>query len=225
MEFMGVFGVGDELGEGIGIEFAEAFAVGEEPVVVTGGEEVAAIERDGGFEVCGVGGGGGGRIGTGNEFEELGNVDDGRGIGAPFEGLGVCGEKEVGVGQSVAKAMDEVAEVGVGLFFGRILPEEEGKMFAGLWDAAVEEEKGEQGLEARGIKAVERLPKPTNLKIPQELELQSRHARSPCPAKHTRSTAGKRAGRSRRMHWYSVRVRFRRALYARTRIKGDEFKK
>jgi hypothetical protein len=47
--------------------------------------------------------------------------------------------------------MEEGAEVGPSLGFGRVGPELEGEVGAGLGGVAVEEEIGEEGLEAGGV--------------------------------------------------------------------------
>jgi hypothetical protein len=73
----------------------------------------------------------------------------------PPDGLGVDVEEGFVVGQGASQTMEQGAQVAAGLGVGRVGPELEGEVGAGLGGVTVEEEVSQEGLEARGVYAGE----------------------------------------------------------------------
>lgn len=141
----------DQALQGGNVCLAEGFPVGDDPIIVATGEEVARVELD---EACQGAAGGGGIAREAYHGEggfEFGHVEGERGGGTPLDGIGGGIQVGVGAGEGVAEEVEQVAQVGARLGFGGIRPEEVGEAGAGLGGVAVEEEVSEEGLEARGI--------------------------------------------------------------------------
>jgi hypothetical protein len=101
----------------------------------------------------------------------------GGGVGAPAEGLLVRVEIEVEVGQGGAEVVEELAEIGAGLGFVGVGPEEEGELLAADGGAGVEDEVGDERLQAGGADAGDDLASAKDPESTQELDVQ-RHGLS-----------------------------------------------
>ncbi len=161
----------NEAREGSDVLFAEVFALGQDPFVIAGGQEVAAVQGNSLRKRCG-----GGCGVVAEEMLECDDVGGKGGICCPFERLAVGEKIAVCVGQELFETMEQVAEVAVRLLFGGVLPDEKGDVFARLRCADMEQEVGKEGLEARGIEAVKRDAAVLDLEIAKELNLQVGHA-------------------------------------------------
>src|SRR5262249_44435796 len=144
---------------GLVFEF-EAFAFGVEPVVIDAGDEIAAVQASGLFEVAALEG----------PLEE-GGV--GRGcVGAPEEGLLVRLEIEVEIGKGGAEVVEELAEVGAGLGFVRVGPEEKGELLAADGSAGVQDQVGDERLQTGGAHTGDDMASAKHPESTQELDVQ-----------------------------------------------------
>ena len=80
---------------------------------------------------------------------------------------------DVRTAQQMAEAVEEGAQVGAGLGFGRVGPELEGEVGAGLRGVAVEEQIGEEGLEAGGADAGEGGTLVVQTELAEEADIES----------------------------------------------------
>jgi hypothetical protein len=139
----------DEALEGAEVSLAKALTVGQDPVVVATGEQIASVEA------CGLlkGLAGGGlicrSIGLGQGLLKGGHVDRGRGTRMPLHVLDIDIEVGAIVRQGAPEAVEKGAQVAAGLGLCRIGPELEGEVGAGLRCVAVNEKVGQEGLEPR----------------------------------------------------------------------------
>ena len=76
-------------------------------------------------------------------------------IRSPLDGEMVLDQKVVGVGQGIAQLKEQLAQIGMRLFFAGIGPELEGDVLAGLGCLAMQEQIGQQGLQAWRIDAAD----------------------------------------------------------------------
>jgi len=74
----------------------------------------------------------------------------------------------------MAQQVDEVAQVGAGLFLSGIGPQEEREMLAGLWRAAVENQVGQEDAQPRRIDGADAGAIIAHRKLTQQLDVQAR---------------------------------------------------
>ena len=71
----------------------------------------------------------------------------------PVQGLAVSIQVAAGIGQRAPQVVDLLAQVGTRLGLGRVGPEQKGQVLSRLGCFPVEEEVGQQRLQARGVDA------------------------------------------------------------------------
>jgi hypothetical protein len=152
----------------------QAATLGSNPVVIEAGEQIASIEGDGPLQsrplfsrVAGV-------VGPRERFLELGDVQLEGGRVAPAERPAIDVEEAIRFRKRVSKAVEEISQVGQSLLLRGIWPEEEGQAMAGRGAFAVEEEVGQQGLEAGGIDSGQRLSSAEEPKAAQQFNSEHR---------------------------------------------------
>jgi len=129
----------------------EALSLSQNPFVVAGRKQFAPIQV-----VCLLKSGREclpvialrGILCLGNGLFELSNIEVKRHDGMPVQRLHACG------GKSQAQLVEQLAKVVAGLGLGCIRPEEESQALALLRNIAMQDEIGEQGLQAHGIELV-----------------------------------------------------------------------
>lgn len=128
------------------VSLGQPLPLGQQPVVVAARQQVAAVEGHGLLQV-------GQRIGRssglGQRPLELGHVQGVGNVRAPLEGGLVNGEQVVQLRHGAAQAVPEAAEVGASLLLAGVGPEEEGQVLAGHRPVALQEQIGQQVLQAR----------------------------------------------------------------------------
>ena len=137
-------GRGDAPLQQLRAEGAQAVALGQQPLVVEAGQEIAAVERDRLRD-------GLGRLSFPRPTLVRDGVDGGRGVGPPGQRRPLRGEARVGVGKGLAQGVQQVAQVGARLGIGRVGPEEVGQLRQRLRHARVQGQAGQEGLEARRV--------------------------------------------------------------------------
>ena len=75
---------------------------------------------------------------------KVGHIQGERGVGPPLQGLHACVEIGVRIRQGVAQVVQQVAQVGAGLGFGGVGPEEEGQVRTGLGSIPVQQQVCQQ---------------------------------------------------------------------------------
>ena len=78
---------------------------------------------------------------------ELGDIQPARCIAPPLHRQLIRGQEAIRIRQGAAQAMPEVTEIGAGLFFGGVGPEDEGELLTGDRGVAMEQQVGEQFLQ------------------------------------------------------------------------------
>ena len=89
----------------------------------------------------------------------------------PLDGLGIDVKVWSVIGQGPPEAVEEGTQVATGLGLGGIGPELEGEVGAGLGCVAVEEEVGEEGLEAGRADAVDGRALVIEAKVAEEVDI------------------------------------------------------
>ena len=103
---------------------------------------------------------------------ETGHVQAERGARPPLQGLGSGLQETVGIRQGAAQPEQQSAQVAERLGFRRVGPELEGGVGAGLGRIPVQQEVGQQRLQARGVDLRHRCFCVTERTIPQQVNVQ-----------------------------------------------------
>ena len=128
----------------------------EDPVVIAVGEQVTRVSGQGFFQPAP------GRdpipclfrlLGAGERSLEIGHVEIHGRVIAPADGVAVDDQQIWAAGQRTEQAMKQGAQVGSRLLVGSIGPKDEGQLLAGNGDITVQQEIGQQELQARLGKA------------------------------------------------------------------------
>src|SRR5690348_3312778 len=114
------------------------------------------------------------RIGPRQGLPERRHVEAERGIFAPAQGVDVAIEKTVGIGQRMAQVMERLAQVVACLHLSRIRPEQVGKMLAGLWGVAMQQQISEHRMQARATERRHRSILVDEVELTEESYLQDR---------------------------------------------------
>ena len=83
-------------------------------------------------------------------------------------------QEAFGIGQRVEQLVEQVPQVGAGLGFGGVGPEEERQVPARLGRVAMEDQVGQQGLQARGIHGADIEATISQTELTQHLDTQLR---------------------------------------------------
>jgi hypothetical protein len=83
-------------------------------------------------------------------------------------------QEQVGLRQGTPQVVQQVAQIGVGLGFGRIGPEEESELRTGLRRITPQYELGQQGLQAGGLEGGHRRFVEKETKIAEQIDVQCR---------------------------------------------------
>jgi hypothetical protein len=86
----------------------------------------------------------------------------------------VVQQKLVGLGQSIAQLKEEFAQIGVRLFFAGIGPELKGDMLPRLGRLAMQQQIGQQRLQARRVDARDRFCIIAQAKVTQQVNMEGR---------------------------------------------------
>ena len=138
----------DQLLQGIEEAFRQPGAFEQEPVIVAARQQVAAVGRDRAFQ-RGQARAPLGTCGVDQRGLELGDIQRKRRIPAPAHRLVGDFQVGLGLGQPVAQCVEELPQVGVRLGLGAVGPEEEGDLLARQRGVAMQNQVGQQRLQAR----------------------------------------------------------------------------
>jgi len=153
----------------------QPFADGGDPIIVAIGEQVAGIGRDGcaqrralGRRVAGLRGGRGAR----QRRLEFRHVQRDRRVRLPADRVAVELQPARARGQSIAQPVQQVAQVAPGPVVARVGPEREGQLLAGDGAAGMQEQVGEEVLQARLRQGLDRPTTADQPKAAQELNIE-----------------------------------------------------
>ncbi len=121
---------------------------------------------------------------------EVRHIEREGGVRSPLNCLGRGVQIIIGVGKCLAQTVQQRAQVALSLGVGRVGPEQEGELLARRWHGAMQDEIGQQLLEARRINARNRAIIEAEVEPIQKLNVQSRvHRHSQTRAIYSHSTA------------------------------------
>ncbi len=148
---------GSQLFKRSAVRLRQPILFGQQPIAVAAGQQLAAIGRHGLLQSRHLLACAHVRPGFLQASLERGDIRPAGLTAMPLHRQFVRAQEPIRVRHSPAQPMPEVAEVGAGLFFSRVRPEEEGKLLARHGAAAVQEEVRQQLLEASLVEALNRL--------------------------------------------------------------------
>ncbi len=140
--------------ENLGRSTAVVLALLAQPIVVQPRQQVVLAQAGGFFErlkLGGEAGGFGGTFGSSHRSIKLDDIDGAVWATVPFHGMMVGGEKTALSRQGAAQVMKELPEIGARLCLAGIGPQQEGQVFPRLHRLTVQNQVGQQRLEAIGI--------------------------------------------------------------------------
>ena len=127
----------------------QPIALGQQPIAVAAGQQVAPIVRNRLLQVQHLVVDACGRPCLFQVRLEFGHIQPEGRVAAPLHGELVGSQKAIGVRQGPAQAVPQSAQIGAGLLLGGVGPEEEGQVLARDRPLAVQQQIGEQLLQAR----------------------------------------------------------------------------
>jgi hypothetical protein len=132
--------------ERVEVTITQALALGQQPVVVAAGQQIARVRVDRGAQP-----GDWVLLGPGERLVERGHVQPERRVRAPPQRPRAHVEVAIGVRQRMAQPVQHVAQVRAGLRLGGVRPQQESEALARLGRVAVQQQVGEERLGARGL--------------------------------------------------------------------------
>ena len=161
---------------------AVMFAPGEKPVVVKGAQQIVLVEARGFFQCRALAiriAFFGGLRRTRERGLEFHHVDGAAWVAAPLHTVVVRLQVTAFGRQRAAQVMQQLPEIGPCLRFDGFRPKEKCQLFARLRRLAIEDQPGEQGLQAVGIDRQDGLLRAGDLQIVEQLDAHRRHPRRP----------------------------------------------
>ncbi len=160
---------------------AVMFALGEKPVVVKAAQQIVLVEARGFFKrralairIASFGGVRRARE-RGIEFHD---VDGAGGVAAPLHAVVVRLQVATFRRQRAAQVMEQLTEIGAGLRLDGFRPKEKCQLFARLRRLAIEDQPGQQGLQAVGVDRQDGLLRAGDQQIVEQLDAH-RHLAAP----------------------------------------------
>ncbi len=126
-------------------------ALGDGPLVVTVRKEVARIKSGSGLKRAAHVVGLARHLGARPQLLELDHVEPEGSVGSPQQRPPIAVQEPVDIREGAPQEMQGLAQIGAGLRFPGVGPEQERQALAGLRPVAVKQQVGKKGLQARRI--------------------------------------------------------------------------